>query len=108
MHLVIFRIGPRISSAMTLAICPQWSRLLRRGRRVPRFAVDVNVALVAGGLFPGAPVACIGACARELNQLAKSGTILIDSEGKILEEYQANLQPAGGNGLHNLFLKHVL
>lgn len=69
--------------------------------------VDTNVPVAASeraSVTPG----CVLACTRALEQIMKSGCIVLDDKWLILREYMNNLSPSGQPGLGDRFLKWVL
>jgi hypothetical protein len=77
------------------------------------FVVDENVPIVANDsvhVRPKAPQAdsrCRLACVQMLNRIVRSGTLVIDSEGQVLENYRAHLQHSGQPGVGDAFYKHI-
>jgi hypothetical protein len=78
------------------------------------YVVDENVPIVANDSVrsePKAPQAdkrCRIACVQALNCIVKSGILIIDSEGEVLENYRAYLQHKGQPGVGDAFYKHVI
>ena len=71
------------------------------------FVVDTNVAVVASRRSPQAGPACVLACVDVLEQIAKSGRIVLDDKSRILDEYMRNLSLSGQPGLGDAFFKWV-
>lgn len=67
--------------------------------------VDTNVAFVASGYAPQADAACINACVQRLHAITRTGGLLIDDLGLILEEYTKRLGYAGQPGAGEAFVK---
>ena len=58
-----------------------------------RAVVDTNVVLVANGSHPDVSPDCVIACVDRLQQLMKSGRVVVDDSYRILEEYQHKTSP---------------
>jgi hypothetical protein len=58
---------------------------------VTALVVDTNVPIVANGRSPQAGPSCVLACIDALDDLRLHHTIVLDSLGRILEEYRNNL-----------------
>ncbi len=72
------------------------------------FVVDTNVAIVAnGGDQTHANICCQLACAERLHDIVERGTVAVDANGAILEEYSAHLAFSGKPGVGDAFFKHV-
>lgn len=79
-----------------------------------RFVVDTNVPIVANGRNddnrgsrPYSPQ-CQRATIEFPQRLLREGRVLLDEEGRILEEYRRYLKPAGQPGVGDLFYKEIL
>ena len=73
------------------------------------FVVDTNVAIVAnGGSKTNANNLCQLTCVERLEQLVKQGTVAVDNQGLILEEYADNLSWSGGPGVGHMFFKYLV
>lgn len=78
-----------------------------------RCVVDTNVAIVANGRpdpdDPRPPsIPCRKAAVTFLSELVKKGTVLIDVEGAIQQEYRRHLNPRGAPGVGDRFYLEVL
>src|SRR5688500_8077862 len=73
-----------------------------------RCVVDTNVATTANGANPDAPQSCVVASAKALQTVMAMGHVFIDSGGRILKEYRANLSAGGQPGPGDAFLKWLL
>lgn len=78
-----------------------------------RCVVDTNVAIVANGrpdpMDPRQPsINCRIAAVTFLNEMATKGTILLDIQGAIQDEYRRHLNPSGAPGVGDRFYLHVL
>ena len=72
------------------------------------FVVDTNVAIVAnGGDKTDTDYLCQLTCVERLEHLVKKGTVAVDTNGLILEEYADHLCWSGGPGVGDVFFKHV-
>ena len=68
--------------------------------------MDTNVAVVANGMTEQASPTCISACIDELRQIQQGRLrLLLDDRGKILREYQNNLNFSGQPGPGDAFFK---
>lgn len=78
-----------------------------------RCVVDTNVAIVANGrpdpIEPRPPsVPCRIAAVTFLREVVKKGTVLLDIEGAIQDEYRRHLNPRGAPGVGDRFYQVVL
>ena len=78
-----------------------------------RCVVDTNVAIVANGRpdpeDPRQPsISCKIAVVTFLSGLVKNGTVLLDVEGAIQDEYRRHLNPRGEPGVGDRFYQEVL
>lgn len=78
-----------------------------------RCVVDTNVAIVANGKpNPGDPklpsISCRMAAVSFLNELVKKGTVLLDLEGAVQDEYRRYLNPRGAPGVGDRFYQIIL
>jgi hypothetical protein len=73
-----------------------------------RCVVDTNVAKTANGANAEAPLACVAASARALQEVMKNGHVFLDDAGRIVEEYRANLSAKGQPGPGDVFFKWLL
>ena len=72
------------------------------------FVVDTNVAIVANaGEDVHVDVECQLICAEQLQQLVDDGTIAVDKNGFILDEYADHLSWSGGPGMGDEFFMYV-
>ena len=72
------------------------------------FVVDTNVAIVANGSSEtNADDLCRLTCVERLEQLVEQGTVAVDNQGLILEEYANHLSWSGGPGVGDKFFKYV-
>jgi len=78
------------------------------------YVVDENVPIVANDgvrsepKVPQADGNCRLACVQALKRIVKSGILIIDSAGGVLENYRAYLQHRGQPGVGDAFYKHVI
>jgi len=78
------------------------------------YVVDENVPIVANDsvrLEPKAPQAdidCRLACVQALRSIVKSGILIVDSAGEVLENYRRHLQHRGQPGVGDAFFKHII
>jgi hypothetical protein len=70
--------------------------------------VDTNVAIVANGRDTHASDDCQLSCIQLLEDLVKSGCVVIDDRSLIIEEYSNQLRPQGQPGVGDRFYRHVL
>lgn len=73
-----------------------------------RVVVDTNVTTTANGANAGAPLRCVAASAKALQQVMAGGHVFIDDGGRIVAEYRANLSAKGQPGPGDAFLKWLL
>ena len=66
--------------------------------------VDTNVAITAN-YKNGQPLTCVAACALALNEITKTGVLVIDEGGLIFGEYKNHLSFSGGPGAGDSFFK---
>jgi hypothetical protein len=77
------------------------------------YVVDENVPIVANDSnrpqpkAPQADVACRLACVLALKRVVKSGILVIDSAGEVLDNYRRHLQHRGQPGVGDAFFRHV-
>jgi hypothetical protein len=69
--------------------------------------VDTNVPVVANGHSPQAGDDLVEKCIDVLLEITNAGGLVIDSEGRIFEEYRQNLNLSGQPGTGDLFMKWV-
>lgn len=72
------------------------------------FVVDTNVILVANQQHAGVSRSCIAACAEKLQQIKKTGCLVIDDGFRILHEYLNKTSPHQGKRAGDLFVKWAL
>ena len=70
--------------------------------------VDTNVILVANEAHEGVSPECVIACVERLNQLMKSGVLVIDDQFRILNEYLKKTSPRAAKGVGDLFVQWAL
>lgn len=70
--------------------------------------VDTNVILVANGSHQEASPECVIECIDRLQQLVKTGKVVIDDAYRILNEYQKKTSPFKGPRVGDTFVKWVL
>lgn len=70
--------------------------------------VDTNVVLVANGQHADVSPECVTACALALQDLMRSGKLVLDDGFRILLEYQNKTQPKKGNRPGDAFVKWAL
>ena len=72
------------------------------------FVVDTNVAIVANADEDvDADIECQLICAEQLQRLVDEGTIVVDKNGLILDEYANHLSWSGGPGMGDEFFMFV-
>jgi hypothetical protein len=74
----------------------------------PRAVVDTNVVLVANKAHPEASPECVIECVGRLQQLMKTGVLVIDDDWRILQEYQNKTTPRRAKGVGDLFVLWAL
>jgi hypothetical protein len=78
------------------------------------FVVDENVPIVANDrvrTIPKAPQAdnaCRISCVHALRHIVKSGILIIDDVGEVLDNYRRHLQHRGQPGVGDAFFKHIV
>lgn len=70
--------------------------------------VDTNVVLVANGQHADVSPECVSACALALQDVMRSGKLVLDDGFQILLEYQNKTQPKKGNRPGDAFVKWAL
>lgn len=70
--------------------------------------VDTNVILIANNAHAEASPECVKACVNLLNELKKSGVLVLDDGYRILLEYQKKTTPRRGKGVGDLFVQWAL
>jgi hypothetical protein len=70
--------------------------------------VDTNVAVVANGRRTNASLECRLRSVDALGRLVEGGCVVIDSVGRILDEYDRHLRPEEQPGVGDRFYRHVL
>lgn len=70
--------------------------------------VDTNVILVANGAHADVSPECVIACVERLNELMKSGVLVVDDGFHILHEYQNKTSPRAAKGVGDLFVQWAL
>lgn len=73
-----------------------------------RAIVDTNVILAANRDHKDVSEECIEACVLSLNQIKTAGSIIIDDQYLILEEYQHKTRANSPKGVGDVFLKWLL
>lgn len=78
-----------------------------------RCVVDTNVPIVANGIADPADarspsISCRIATVNFLRELLRIGTVLLDFEGQIQEEYRRYLRPSGQPGVGDRFYQVIL
>lgn len=70
--------------------------------------IDTNVLLVANGQHADVSPSCVTACVARLQEMGKTGIIVIDDQFRILGEYlhKTSINPTKGVG--DVFLKNLL
>lgn len=66
--------------------------------------VDTNVPIVANRKHDE-PLSCVAACANALYEITKTGVLVIDEGGLIVDEYKRYLSFAGQPGAGDVFFK---
>lgn len=70
--------------------------------------VDTNVILVANGQHPDVSPQCVGSCAIALQNIMRQGSLALDDQFQILNEYLRKTQPKKGNRPGDAFVKWAL
>jgi hypothetical protein len=70
--------------------------------------VDTNVILIANNAHPEASPECVIACVNRLNELMKSGILVLDDSHRILKEYLNKTTPRKAKGVGDLFVQWAL
>lgn len=70
--------------------------------------VDTNVILVANGQHQDVSPECVKTCALALQDVMRSGKLVLDDGFRILLEYQKKTQPKNGNRPGDAFVKWAL
>jgi hypothetical protein len=70
--------------------------------------VDTNVVLVANRVHPVASPKCVIECVERLQELMKTGVLVIDDDWRILQEYQNKTTPRKAKGVGDLFVQWAL
>lgn len=77
-------------------------------KKIPRRClVDTNVAIVANGKSEQAEDSLVEKCIDAILNLTKNGGLVLDDEGRIFDEYRANLSLSGQPGTGDAFIKWV-
>jgi hypothetical protein len=78
------------------------------------YTVDENVPIVANDSVlpkpkaPQADSACRLACVQALKRVVRSGILIVDSAGEVVENYRSHLKRRGQPGIGDAFFKHVI
>ena len=72
------------------------------------FVVDTNVILIANNAHPDASPECVITCVARLNELMKSGVLVLDDSYRILREYQKRTSPRKAKGVGDHFVDWAL
>ena len=70
--------------------------------------VDTNVILVANDAHADVSPECVIACVERLNELMKSGVLVVDDCNRILAEYQKKTTPRAAKGVGDMFVQWAL
>lgn len=70
--------------------------------------VDTNVILVANNAHAGVSPECVIACVERLNELMKSGVLVIDDGFRIFTEYLNKTSPRSAKGVGDEFVRWAL
>ena len=70
--------------------------------------VDTNVILVANNAHDDVSPECVIACVERLNELMKSGVLVVDDSFRIFNEYQHKTSPRAAKGVGDLFVQWAL
>ncbi|MFZ1466532.1 MAG: hypothetical protein WAV60_21025, partial [Anaerolineae bacterium] len=70
--------------------------------------VDTNVPIAANKMSSQATPGCIETCIRELKEIERRHTLVLDDGWRILREYQRHLKSSGQPGVGDRFLKWAL
>jgi len=82
---------------------------MREQSRVPRTPkiVDTNVCIVSNRRH-GEDLQCASRCATQIREIVARGLLVIDTEGKIFEEYRRYLSFSGEPGFGDLLFKWLV
>ena len=72
-----------------------------------KFVVDTNVPVAANGRGTHADAPCQAACIEAILNIRSDGTVVIDDQDLIFEEYAKNLERRGEPGVGDAFFKHI-
>jgi hypothetical protein len=78
------------------------------------YVVDENVPIVANDsvrTIPKSPQAdqtCRLSCVQALRRIVRSGTLIVDDDGEVLENYRRHLHHRGQPGVGDAFFKHIV
>ena len=75
---------------------------------VAEIVIDTNVLHVASERHDGVSPECVAACVVRLQRAKNRDVIVIDDGYRILQEYQAKLDPWRGKGVGEAFLKWLM
>jgi len=75
---------------------------------MPAFVVDTNVLAVADRLHDDVSPDCLLACISLLEEIRKSGKLVIDDQRRIIREYLQVLDPRRQDKVGSVFLKWLL
>ena len=70
--------------------------------------VDTNVAIVANGRNTNASIECRAKALEFLRVMIRSGRVVLDADGAMLEEYRRYLSPSGQPGVGDRFYQTIL
>ena len=70
--------------------------------------VDTNVILIANMAHSDVSPECVIACVSRLNEMMKSGVLVVDDDYRILMEYQNKTTPRKGKGVGDMFVQWAL
>jgi hypothetical protein len=78
------------------------------------YVVDENVPIVANDSVhpnPKSPQAdnlCRLDCVKALRQIVRSGILIIDTAGEVVNKYRRHLRPRGQPGVGDAFFRHII
>lgn len=69
--------------------------------------MDTNVCVVSNRRL-GEDPRCASKCAKELNEIVTNGLLVIDADGRVLDEYRKHLSFSGQPGIGDLLFKWLM
>ena len=74
---------------------------------VGKVVVDTNVPIAANGRDTHADYPCQLSCVRKIRDIQSCGTVVLDDQRRILEEYRNHLNFRGEPGVGDAFYKYI-